>query len=48
MHRWNKNYRENILELVRDGISFKEIIGNYYPDIEIEDIQACIDYAIIN
>lgn len=37
---------ENILELVRDGISFSDIKKNYYPDIEIEDIKACIEYAM--
>ena len=36
----------NILELVRDNISFSEIINNYYPDLTIDDIQACIQYAI--
>ena len=37
---------ENILELVKDGISFDDIIKKYYPDITIEDIQACIEYAM--
>lgn len=36
----------NILELVRDGISFDKIIQDYYPDLQIADIQACIRYAM--
>ena len=35
-----------VLELVRDGISFEGIIRDYYPDIEVEDVKACIQYAI--
>lgn len=34
-----------VLELIRDGISFDEIIKDYYPDISKKDISACIDYA---
>jgi len=37
---------QNVLELVRDGISFDKIIQDYYPDLKIEDIRACIQYAI--
>ncbi|MDI6760133.1 MAG: DUF433 domain-containing protein [Candidatus Brocadiaceae bacterium] len=37
---------DNVLELVQEGISFEEIIQNYYPDLEIEDIRACIQYAL--
>ena len=37
---------QNILELVREGASFEDIISDYYPDIEAEDIRACIQYAI--
>ena len=36
---------EAVLELIQEGISFKEIIGKYYPDLEIEDIKACAGYA---
>lgn len=35
-----------VLELVEAGIPFGEIITKYYPDITIEDIKACIDYAL--
>jgi uncharacterized protein (DUF433 family) len=37
---------QNVLELVREGISFNKIIKDYYPDLQIEDIRACIQYAI--
>ena len=37
---------QTVLELVREGLSFVEIIQDYYPDLEAEDIQACIQYAI--
>ncbi len=35
-----------ILELIEAGISFEEIIEKYYPGIMIEDIKACIQYAM--
>jgi len=37
---------QNVLELVREGFSFAEIIQDYYPELDIEDIRACIQYAI--
>jgi len=37
---------QNVLELVEAGISFEEINRNYYPDLEMEDIRACLRYAI--
>lgn len=37
---------QNVLELVKEGISFNKIIEDYYPDLQIEDIRACIQYAI--
>ena len=36
---------EDVLELIHDGIAFNEIITKYYPDLEIEDIKACISYV---
>lgn len=35
-----------VLELVEAGIPFEKIITKYYPDLTIEDVKACIDYAI--
>jgi uncharacterized protein (DUF433 family) len=37
---------QNVLELVREGLSFAEIIRDYYPDLEPEDVRTCIQYAI--
>jgi uncharacterized protein (DUF433 family) len=37
---------QNILELLDEGITFDEIINTYYPDLVVEDIRACIQYAI--
>lgn len=37
---------ENVLELVQEGIPFEKIIEDYYPDLVIEDIKACIQYAL--
>jgi uncharacterized protein (DUF433 family) len=35
-----------VLELVREAIPFETIIRDYYPDLLVEDIQACLQYAI--
>ncbi|HXT59142.1 MAG TPA: DUF433 domain-containing protein [Pirellulales bacterium] len=37
---------QNVLELVREGLTFAEIMRDYYPDLSPEDIRACIQYAI--
>lgn len=37
---------QDVLELLNEGLSFDEIIQDYYPDLTAEDIQACIQYAI--
>ncbi len=37
---------QNVLELVRDGIAFDKILQDYYPDLKVEDIRACLQYAI--
>jgi uncharacterized protein (DUF433 family) len=37
---------QNVLELVKEGIPFDKIIRDYYPDLQIADIQACIQYAL--
>jgi len=35
-----------VLELVREGVPFETIRRDYYPDLKVEDIKACIQYAI--
>jgi uncharacterized protein (DUF433 family) len=37
---------QNVLELLNEGLSFTEIIQNYYPELQVEDIRACLRYAI--
>ncbi len=37
---------QNVLELLREGLTFAEIIRDYYPDLAPEDIRACIQFAI--
>ena len=34
-----------VLELVQAGIPFQKIVTDYYPDITIEDVKACVEYA---
>ena len=35
-----------VLELLGEGLTFAEIIRDYYPDLVVEDVQACIQYAV--
>ena len=35
----------SVLELVEAEHSFQEILTDYYPDLQVEDIQACLRYA---
>jgi uncharacterized protein (DUF433 family) len=37
---------QSILELLNDGLSFDAIIQDYYPELQVDDIRACIQYAI--
>lgn len=37
---------QSILELLDEGLSFTEIIRDYYPELQIEEIRACVRYAI--
>ncbi|MBI4581754.1 MAG: DUF433 domain-containing protein [Planctomycetes bacterium] len=37
---------QSVLELVREGVSFADVIRDYYPDLQVEDVRACIQYAI--
>jgi uncharacterized protein (DUF433 family) len=36
----------DVLELVAQALPFDQIIRDYYPRLEREDIQACIQYPI--
>ncbi len=37
---------QSVLELLDEGLSFTEITQNYYPDLQVEDVRACLQYAI--
>jgi uncharacterized protein (DUF433 family) len=37
---------QNVLELIDEGLSFNEITSDYYPDLQEDDIHACLRYAI--
>jgi uncharacterized protein (DUF433 family) len=37
---------QSILELLNEGLSFSDIIRDYYSDIRPDDIRACLKYAI--
>ena len=36
---------DEVLELIHGRLSFKEILTKYYPNLEEEDLKACIRYA---
>lgn len=37
---------QSVLELISENLTFDEIIENYYPDLTVEDVRACLNYAI--
>jgi uncharacterized protein (DUF433 family) len=37
---------QDVINLVRAGIPFDEIVRDYYPKLQIDDIRACIEYAV--
>ena len=36
---------QDVVELIAEGLSFDQVIKDYYPDIKKEDIRACLRYA---
>jgi uncharacterized protein (DUF433 family) len=36
----------NVLELVSEGVAFVDIVRDYYPDLKLDDIRACVRYAM--
>jgi uncharacterized protein (DUF433 family) len=38
---------QNVLELLNEGLSFDEIIQDYYPDLAVEDIYALASRALM-
>jgi uncharacterized protein (DUF433 family) len=39
---------QNVLELLKEGIAFKQIIQDYYPDLTIEDLHPYIQDESLN
>jgi uncharacterized protein (DUF433 family) len=37
---------QNVLELIDEGVPFDRIIRDFYPDLKVEDLHACMRYAI--
>jgi uncharacterized protein (DUF433 family) len=37
---------QDVLELLDEGIPFEKIVQDYYPDLTLDDIHACMQYAI--
>lgn len=35
-----------VLELVERGIPFEVIVRDYYPDLTVEDVRKCVEYAV--
>jgi len=34
-----------ILEMIEDGLTFQQVIDDYYPQLSEQDIKACLEYA---
>ena len=37
---------QDVLELLNEGLTFKQVIQDYYPDLKREDIRACLQYVL--
>jgi uncharacterized protein (DUF433 family) len=37
---------QSVLELIREGLSFAQIIRDYHPDLTEADLRACVQYAM--
>lgn len=37
---------QSVLELIDNGLAFEQILKEYYPELDMEDIHACMRYAI--
>ena len=36
---------QDVLEPVAEGIPFADIVRDFYPDIQVEDVRACVRHA---
>ncbi len=34
-----------VLELIEEGLTFQQVIDDYYPQLSEQDIKACLEYA---
>ncbi len=37
---------QSVLELIDEGLTFEQVRQDYYPELTVEDIRACLQYAI--
>ena len=37
---------QDVLELICEGQTFEAITRDFFPDLSIEDLRACVQYAI--
>ena len=37
---------QSVLELLNEELSFSDIIRDYYSELQLEDIQVCLQYAL--
>jgi len=37
----------SVLELIREGVVAADIRRDYFPDLTLDDVRACVQYAII-
>jgi len=37
---------QSVLELLNEGLAFDAIVHDYHPDLQVDDIRACLQYAI--
>lgn len=37
---------QSVLELLGHGLTFEQIVQDYYPDLTFDDIRACVEYAV--
>ncbi len=37
---------QSVLELLNEELSFQDIIRDYYSELQVEDIRACLQYVI--
>jgi len=37
---------QSVLELIEEGFTFDQIVQDYYPQLTVEDIKACVRYVV--